>query len=213
VLKILLADDHAVVRQGIRQIIGMRYPQATFGEASSLRELRDMLDKDPWDILILDLAFPEGNGLEILKQVKSEHSNLPVLVLSMYPEDQYAVRTIRAGASGYLSKEGAPEELVKAIQTIISGGEYISSAVAEQLVNYARNADDQPPHKYLSDREYQVLCLIASGKELKEISQELSLSAKTVSTYRTRLLQKMKMKTNAELTHYAIQNGLVMMDV
>jgi two-component system invasion response regulator UvrY len=148
-----------------------------------------------------------------LKHVKNDHSNLPVLVLSMYPEDQYALRTIRSGASGYLSKEGAPEELVKAIQTIISGEEYISSAVAEQLVNYARHADDQSPHKYLSDREDQVLCLIASGKELKEISQELSLSAKMVSTYRTRLSQKMKMKTNAELTHYAIQNGLVMMDM
>ncbi len=212
-IKFLLADDHAVVRQGIKQIISTAYPQAEFGEASSLRELHDLINKKPWDVIILDLAFPEGNGLEILKQVKQENSTQPVLILSMYPEDQYAVRTIRAGASGYLSKESAPEELVAAIQKIIAGGEYISPSVAEQLVHYARHADDQPPHKYLSDREYQVLCLIASGKELREISQELSLSSKTVSTYRTRLLQKMNMKTNAELTHYAIQNGLVMKDV
>ncbi len=212
-LNILLADDHAVVRQGIRQIISTALPQASFGEARSLRELHELIDKESWDVVILDLAFPDGNGLEILKQVKKDFASLPVLILSMYPEDQYAVRTIRAGASGYLSKESAPEELVQAIQTIIAGGEYISSTVADQLVQYARHEDDQPPHKYLSDREYQVLCLIASGKELKDISQELSLSPKTVSTYRTRLLLKMNMKTNAELTHYAIQNGLVMKDV
>ena len=171
------------------------------------------MDKEPWDAVILDLAFPDGNGLEILKQLKKDRSNLPVMVLSIYPEDQYAVRTIRAGASGYLSKESASEELVQAIQKIIAGGEYISTPVAEELVSYARHEDDQPPHKSLSDREYQVLCLIASGKELREISQELSLSPKTVSTYRTRLLLKMNMKTNAELTHYAIQNSLVMKEI
>jgi two-component system invasion response regulator UvrY len=212
-LKILLADDHAVVRQGIKQIISSAYNQAAFGEACNLRELHEMINKEAWDVVILDLAFPDGNALEILKQIKKDYSNLPVLILSMYPEDQYAIRTIRAGASGYLSKESAPEELVQAIRKIIAGGEYISPTVAEQLVHYARHEDDQPPHKYLSDREFQVLCMIASGKELKEISQELSLSSKTISTYRSRLLGKMNMKTNAELTHYAIQNGLVMKDV
>jgi two-component system invasion response regulator UvrY len=211
-LKILLADDHTVVRQGIKQIISSAYNQATFGEASNLRELHEMINKEPWDVVILDLAFPDGNALEILKQIKTDYANLPVLVLSMYPEDQYAVRTIRAGASGYLSKESASEELVQAIQKIIVGGEYISPSVAEQLVHYARHEDDQPLYKYLSDREFQVLCLIASGKELKEISRELSLSSKTVSTYRSRLLEKMNMHTNAELIHYAIQNGLVMKD-
>jgi two-component system invasion response regulator UvrY len=134
---------------------------------------------------------------------------MPVLILSMYPEDQYAVRTIRAGAAGYLNKESAPEELVKAIRKILHGGEYISPSVADELVMYARHDDDQPLHKHLSDREYQVLCLIASGKEVKEISTALSLSAKTISTYRARLLLKMNMKTNAELTYYAIQNTLV----
>lgn len=212
-IRILLADDHSVVRQGIKQIISQAYPQATFGEASNLNELHDLIHKESWEVVILDLAFPDGNGLEILKQIKKDYSNLPVLILSMYPEDQYAIRTIRAGASGYLSKESAPEELVEAMQKILAGGEYISASVAEELVHYARQEDDQPLHKYLSDREYQVLCLIASGKELKEISTELSLSAKTVSTYRSRLLVKMKLKTNAELTFYAIQNGLVLKEV
>ena len=137
------------------------------------------------------------------------HPQLPVLVLSMYPEDQYAVRTIRAGAAGYLNKESAPEELVLAIRKILRGGEYISSSVADELVLHARHEDDQPLHKQLSDREYQVLCLIAAGKEIKEISAELTLSAKTISTYRVRLLEKMNLKTNAELTHYAIQHSLI----
>lgn len=212
-LRILLADDHAVVRQGIKQIISVSYPQTTFGEAGSLQELHELVHKEQWEIVILDLAFPDGNGLETLKQIKLEYPSLPVLVLSMYPEEQYAIRTIRAGASGYLGKESAPEELVQALQKVFSGGEYISPLVAEQLVLYARHDDDQPPHKLLSDREYQVLCLIASGKELRQISEELSLSAKTVSTYRSRLLVKMNMKTNAELIHYAIQNGLVMKDL
>ncbi len=212
-IRILLVDDHAVVRQGIKQIITASYPQAVFGESGSLRELHDLLSTEKWDVLILDLAFPDGNGLETLKQTKQDYPGLPVLILSMYPEDQYALRTIRAGASGYLSKETAPEELIQALQRILAGGEYVSASVADQLLQYARHAGDQPIHAALSDREYQVLCLIALGKELREISQELSLSAKTVSTYRARLLAKMNMKTNAELTRYAIQNGLVMKDV
>ncbi|OGO40617.1 MAG: DNA-binding response regulator, partial [Chloroflexi bacterium RBG_16_56_8] len=149
------------------------------------------------------------SGLDVLKQIKQDHPQLPVLILSMYPEDQYAVRTLRAGAAGYLNKESAPEELVLALHKILEGGEYISASVADELVLHARQNDDRPPHEHLSDREYQVLCLIASGKEVKEISTELSLSAKTISTYRARLLEKMNMKTNAELTHYAIQNSLV----
>lgn len=212
-LRILLADDHSVVRQGIKQILTDAFAQATFGEARNTHELRELISKETWDIVVLDLAMPDGNGLEMLKQIKKDYPKLPVLILSMFPEDQYALRTIRAGAAGYLNKESAPEELVKALQKILAGGEYISESVADELVHYARDEGDQPLHKYLSDREYQVLCLIASGKEIKEISNELSLSAKTVSTYRTRLLIKMKMKTNAELTRYAIQNGLVLGDV
>jgi two-component system, NarL family, invasion response regulator UvrY len=211
--RILLADDHAVVRKGIKQIITEAFHDAIFGEAGNLHELRELIGGSDWDIMVLDLAMPDGNGLEILKQIGKDYPKLPVLVMSIYPEDQYALRTIRAGAKGYLNKESAPEELVQAIQKILSGGEYISSSVADELVQYARHANDQPAHKTLSDREYQVLCLIASGKEIKDIADELSLSSKTVSTYRTRILIKMNLKTNAELTHYAIQNGLVMRDI
>lgn len=208
-LRILLADDHAVVRQGVKQILAEAFTQVTFGEAQNAHDLMALVGSERWDIVVLDLNMPGGNGLEALKQIKSDRPLLPVLILSMFPEDQYAVRTLRAGASGYLNKESAPEELVLAIRKILHGGEYISASVADELVFYARNEDDQPLYKHLSDREYQVLCLIASGKEVKEISTELSLSAKTISTYRARLLEKMNMKTNAEITHYAIQNGLV----
>jgi DNA-binding NarL/FixJ family response regulator len=208
-LRILLADDHAVVRQGVKQILAEAFSQADFGEAQNAHELLELVDSSRWDIAVLDLAMPGGNGLEALKQIKHDHPQLPVLILSMYPEDQYAVRTIKAGAAGYLNKESVPEELVQAIRKILRGGQYISASVADELVLNARHDDDQPLHKHLSDREYQVLCMIASGKEVKEISSELALSAKTISTYRARLLEKMNMKTNAELTYYAIQNQLV----
>jgi two-component system invasion response regulator UvrY len=208
-LRILLADDHAVVRQGVKQVLANAFFQATFGEAQNMPELLELVGHERWDIVILDLTMPGGHGLEVLKQIKYDHPQMPVLVFSMYPENQYAVRSIIAGASGYLDKEGAPEELIQAVNKILQGGEYISAAVAEELVLYARHDNGQPLYKHLSDREYQVLCLIASGKEVKEISNELGLSAKTISTYRARVLVKMNMKTNAELTHYAIQNGLV----
>ncbi len=208
-LRILLADDHAVVRQGVKQILTEAFGQANFGEARNGQELMQLFGSERWDILVLDLTMPGGNGIEALKQIKQDHPQLPVLVLSMFPEDQYAVRTIVAGAAGYLNKEIAPEELVQAIRKILRGGKYISASVADELVLHARHEDDQPLHKHLSDREFQVLCLIASGKEVKEISTELSLSAKTISTYRARLLEKMNMNTNSEITNYAIQNGLV----
>jgi two-component system, NarL family, invasion response regulator UvrY len=209
VLRILLADDHSVVRQGVKQILAEAFTQATFGEAKNVHDLLGYAGRERWDIVVMDLAMPDGNGLEALKQIKHDHPLLPVLVLSMFPEDQYAVRTLKAGAAGYLNKESAPEELVQAIQKILHGGQYISAGVADELLLYARHEDDQALHKQLSDREFRVLCLIASGKEVKEISAELGLSPKTVSTYRARLMEKMKMRTNAELTHYAIQNGLV----
>ena len=208
-LRILLADDHAVVRQGIKQILAEAFTQATFGEAQNTHDLLELVGNERWDIVVLDLTMPGGNGLEALKQIKHDHPRLPVMILSMFPADQYAVRTIRAGAAGYLNKESAPEELVQAIRKILQGGEYISASVADELVLHARHEEDQPLHKRLSDREFQVLCLIASGKVIKEISTELALSAKTISTYRARLLDKMNMKTNADLTQYAIRNGLV----
>jgi two-component system, NarL family, invasion response regulator UvrY len=208
-LRFLLADDHAVVRQGVKQILAGAFAQATFGEAQNAHDLLKLVSSERWDVVVLDLAMQGGNSLEALKQIKHDQPQLPVLILSMFPEDQYAVRTIRAGASGYLNKESAPEELVQAIHKVLRGGVYISASVADELVLNVRNEDDQPLHKHLSDREYQVLCLIASGKEVKEISTELVLSAKTISTYRARLLEKMNMRTNAELIHYAILNGLV----
>jgi two-component system, NarL family, invasion response regulator UvrY len=208
-LRILLADDHAVVRQGVKQIIAEAFSHATFGEAQNVPVLLSLIASESWDIVVLDLAMPGGNGLEALKQIKHSHPNLPVLILSMFPEDQYAVRTIIAGAAGYLNKESASEELVLAIRKVLNGGKYITPSVADELVLHALHEDEQPLHKRLSDREYQVMCLIASGKEVKQIAEELSLSAKTISTYRVRLLAKMEMKTNAELTHYVIRNGLV----
>src|SRR3990172_5755324 len=185
-LKILLADDHAVVRQGVKQILVAAFAQAIFGEAQNAHQLLELVHTERWDVVVLDLTMPGGSGLDVLKQIKQDHPQLPVLILSMYPEDQYAVRTLRAGAAGYLNKESAPEELVQAIRKVLHGGQYISSAVADELLSHARHEDDQPLHKHLSDREYQVLCLIASGNEVKEISIELALSAKTISTYRAR---------------------------
>jgi len=208
-LNILLVDDHAVVRQGIKHILAEAYDQANFGETGSAADLRQFIEAENWDVVVLDLALPDGNGLETLKQLRLMRPKLPVLILSMFPEDQYALRAIKAGAAGYLNKESAPEELVRAIQKILQGGEYISDSLAEELVHYARGDEISPLHKALSDREYQVLCLIASGKEIREIAAELSLSPKTVSTYRARLLEKMSMMTNAELTNYAFRNGLI----
>ncbi len=209
-MKILIADDHTVVRQGLRLILANEFKKATFGEASDTDGLFEQLKKDAWDALIMDLSMPGGSGLNTLKEIKHNHPQLPVLVLSMYPEDQYAVRTLKAGASGYLTKESASEELVNAMQKILHGGRYINASVAEKLLLQIGNDDGRPPHELLSDREYQVLCMIASGKEVGQIATALTLSVKTVSTYRARILEKMNMKTNAELTHYAIENKLVM---
>lgn len=209
-MKILIADDHTVVRQGLKLILASEFKKATFGEASDTSELFERLGQDTWDVIVMDLSMPGGSGLNTLKEIKHHHPRTPVLVLSMYPEDQYAVRTLKAGASGYLTKESASEELVNAMQKVLRGGKYINASVAEKLLLQLGNDDARPPHELLSDREYQVLCMIASGKEVGQIAAHLTLSVKTVSTYRARILEKMNMKTNAELTHYAIENRLVM---
>jgi two-component system invasion response regulator UvrY len=208
-IKILLADDHAVVRQGVKQILVEAFSEGIFGEARNVPELLDLVRQEKWDIVVLDLTLPGEGGLDALKQIKHDQPQLPVLILSMHPENQYAVRTIKAGAAGYLTKESAPEELVNAIRKIREGGKYISASLAEKLAHHVFADDDRPPHEKLSDREYQIMCMIASGKEVKQIADELSLSVKTVSTYRARLLEKMNMQTNAELTFYAISNKLV----
>lgn len=207
-IKILIADDHAIVRRGLIQILGEE-SDIQVGEAGNPRELGQILKEQKWDVLVLDLDMPGKNGLDILKEVKTEQPKLPVLILSMHPEDQFAVRSLRAGAAGYMTKASAPDDLVKAIRKILKGGRYISETVADQLA-FSLNTDvTKPPHELLSDREYQVLCLIASGKTVGEIASQLSLSVPTISTYRTRILEKMNMRTNAELTHYAIQQKLV----
>ena len=208
-LKIMLVDDHAVVRQGLKQILVEAFSDGVFGEAQNAAEALALVRQEPWDVVVLDLTLPGESGLDVLKQIRRDHSDLPVLILSMHPENQYAVRTIKAGAAGYLTKESAPEELVQAIRKIQSGGKYISDSVAEKLAFHIVTGDEKPPHEKLSDREYQIMCMIASGKEVKQIADELSLSVKTVSTYRARLLEKMNMQTNAEVTYYAISNHLV----
>jgi two-component system invasion response regulator UvrY len=209
VLKILIADDHTVVRQGLKLILAGAFKATTFGEAQNVLELLDLLKKDNWDALVMDLTMPGNNGLDTLKQIKHDYPQVPVLILSMHPEDQYAVRTLKAGAAGYLTKESASEELVNALHKILRGGKYINASVAEKLLLDLGSETERPPHELLSDREFQVMCLIASGKEVGQIAVELSLSVKTISTYRARIMEKMNMKTNAELTHYAIQNKLV----
>jgi len=208
-INVFIADDHAIVRQGLKQIVSDAEDMAVNGEAGNggdaLRQLRQCAP----DVLILDIAMPGKSGVEVLKQIKQEIPKLPVLILSMYPEEQYAVRLIKAGAAGYLAKESAPELLVSAIRIVAQGKRFISPSVAELLANELERDSDLPLHHALSDREFQILRLIASGKTVSEIADSLALSVKTVSTYRTRMLDKMKLKNNAELMHYAIKNSLI----
>jgi len=208
-IKILIADDHAIVREGLKQILLESPDLVVVAEASTGQEVLDKVAKNDLDLVVLDISMPGRGGMDILKEIKSLKPKLPVLILSMYPEEQYAVRVLKSGASGYLTKESAPIELVKAIRQISQGKKYISPSLAEKLAVDLEVSSDKPPHETLSDREYQVMCMIASGKTLKEIADGLSLSIKTISTYRSRILEKMNMRTNAELTHYAVKNRLV----
>jgi two-component system, NarL family, invasion response regulator UvrY len=208
-MKILIADDHAVVRQGVRRILADEFKTALFTEVSNAQDVLDRVWKEAWDVVVLDITMPGRSGLEILRELKKAKPKLPVLVLSMHPEDQFAVRVMKTGASGYMTKESAPEELVGAIKKVMAGGKYVSPALAEKMVSFLWSDAQRPPHDRLSDREFQVLRFIASGKTVSEIAKQVSLSVKTISTYRTRILQKMGMKNNAELTHYAIQKQLV----
>src|SRR5712692_9928052 len=205
----LIADDHAIVRRGLKEILAEEFDVAGFGEASTASQVLELIHKQNWDILILDITMPGRSGLEVLKEVKHEHPQLPVLVLSIHPEDQFAIRTLKAGAAGYMTKENAPDELIKAIRKVLSGGKYVSPSLAEKLAAELATDGEKPPHEILSDREYQVMQMIASGKTVRVIAHELSLSVKTISTYRARILEKMKMKNNAELIHYVLSNHLV----
>jgi len=204
-----VVDDHAVVREGLKRIIAENPGMAVTAEAGDGHEALKVIQSEPCDVVLLDITMPNRNGLDVLKQLHSESPRLPVLVLSMHAEDQYAVRVLRAGAAGYLTKESAPAKLVQAIRKVVRGGKYVSPTLAEKLVFDLDSDATKAPHQILSDREYQVLCMIASGKTVTQIADELTLSVKTISTYRVRILEKLSMKNNAELTRYAIKEGLV----
>ncbi|MBC8214150.1 MAG: response regulator transcription factor [Candidatus Marinimicrobia bacterium] len=209
-IKILLVDDHAIVREGLKRIIDETMGMQVTGEANNGSEALKEVWTNKYDLILLDISMPGGpNGLDVLKEIKSFDKNIPVLMLSMHSEDQYAKRTLKAGASGYVTKDGASDLLVKAIRRVNDGGKFISPHLAEILAEDIGQDSNKAPHELLSDREYEVLCLIASGKTISEIASQLFLSVKTISTYRSRILEKMNIKTNAEMTYYAISNSLV----
>jgi two-component system invasion response regulator UvrY len=207
-IRLLIADDHAVVREGIKRIIADTNDITVAGEAADGQALLAMATNDAWDVVLMDLAMPGLPGLEVLQEIRNRKPKLPVLVLSMRPEDQYAVRTLMAGASGYINKGTPPDELVTAIRTVADGRRYITPEVAESLASHVDAVSAKLPHESLSNREYQVMCLIAAGKSVGDIAEELLLSVKTVSTYRRRLLDKLRLRHNAEITRYVIEHGL-----
>jgi DNA-binding NarL/FixJ family response regulator len=208
VTRVLIVDDHAIVRQGLRRILEDAKGLKVGGEAANGVEALKMMRAEKWDVVLLDISMPEKNGIDTLKQIMERNKGAKVLILSMYPEDQHAVRLMKAGASGYLTKETAPEKLVEAIRTVVSGKKHISPTLSELLLLECGSNSGKLPHEILSDREYQVLRLIGSGKSVSDVAETLSISVKTVSTYRTHILEKMKLKNNAELTYYVVQNGL-----
>lgn len=208
-IRVLIVDDHTIVRSGLRALLANEFRHAAFGEASDARQAFEHLRQAQWDIALLDITLPGKSGLDLLKELRAEWPTLPVLVLSGHPEDQFAVRVLKAGAGGYLTKESAPEELAKAIHKILAGGRYVSPALAEKLALGVTRDLTRIPHETLSDREYAVMSRIGLGRTVKEIGEELSLSAKTISTYRARVLEKLGVKNSAEIAQYAIRNGLV----
>jgi len=207
VINLLIVDDHPIVRRGLKEVLKDE-SDLSVTEATSARAALSQIKEQQFDLIILDLDMPGMNGLDLLKELKREHKNLPVLILSVYPEDQVAVRVLKAGASGFLSKEAAPEQLVRAIRKILQGGKHISEPVADLLLTYLDGSTGKELHEKLSDREFQVLCLMAEGKTIKEIADNLCVSSPTVSTYRARILNKLDMKTTAELIRYAIQKNI-----
>ena len=208
-LKILIADDFPLFRRGVKELLVDGLGEVTVGECGNAYDLLELVRLKKWDVVILDITMPGTTGTEALTQLKTKYPKLPVIVLSMHPEDQYAVRMFKAGADGYLAKASAPEELVKAIRKVLGGGQYVSAALAETLALTLKVSTGDNPHEELSDREYEVLCLIASGKAVSEIAETLHLGVTTISTYRARILEKMNLKNNADLTRYALQRGLV----
>jgi len=208
-MRVLIADDHAVFRRGLRETLVEGFSRITFGEARTAQEALDHVRRQDWDVVILDISMPGKSGLDILDELKRLRPKLPILLLSMHPEEQFARRALKAGAAGYLTKDSVPEELKEAVRRVVVGGRYVSATLAEKLAVDLREGADRPIHELLSDREFQVLRMIASGKTVKQIAEEIALSVKTVSTYRARILEKTGMKTNAELIRYALQTQLV----
>jgi two-component system invasion response regulator UvrY len=206
-MRILIVDDHSMVREGLKRILADEFEDADFGEAANATEALERLWKESWDLVLLDVSMHGRTGLDVLKEIRASASRMPVLVLSAHPEEQYAVRVLKAGAAGYLTKESAPQELCRAVRKVVSGGKYLTAGVAEQLAAEVQSSG-RPAHELLSNREYQVMLMIAAGKVPKEIGDELSLSVKTVGTYRTRVLEKLKLKNNAELMRYVLERGL-----
>ena len=207
-MNILIVDDHAIVRQGLRQILMESDSTIFIKEADCGSDAIRQVREGEWNVVVLDISLPDRNGIDILKQIKKEYPKIPVLMLSMHEEGLYAIRALKAGASGYITKQSAPAELMAAIHQVARGRKYLTATLAEAMADSLGTDYERPPHETLSDREYQTLCLIASGKGLTDVAEEMRLSVKTVSVYRARLLEKMKLKNNAELTHYAIKNGL-----
>jgi DNA-binding NarL/FixJ family response regulator len=208
-MKILITDDHAVLRRGLKQILEDGFGKIQFGDAANAGEAIAQVAREHWDLVVMDITMPGRSGLDALKEIKTLKPNMRVIVLSVHSEDQFAVRVLKAGASGFLNKDSAPEELVKAVRKVLGGGRYVSASLAEKLAMKLDKPGDQLPHQSLSDREFQVLRMIGSGKTVSEIAQDLSLSVKTVSTYRSRILEKMNLNTNAELTRYSFEHKLV----
>ena len=207
-MRVLIADDHALLRRGLIEILTRRLKDVVCGEAEDARQLLAQVQDHKWNLVILDVSMPGRSGIDVLADLKRSRPKLPVLVLSMHPEDQYGKRVLRAGAAGYMNKDSAPEELIKAIHKVLAGGRYVSPALAEVLASDLGQSTGQPPHEQLSDRELEVLRLIGSGKAISQIAELLHLSVTTVSTYRARILEKMNLTTTAELMNYAVRNGL-----
>lgn len=208
-IRVFIADDHAIVREGLKQILAESPDIIVAGEAENGLDAIKLFRKSKCHVMLLDISMPDRSGIDVLKQVRKEHPELAVLMLSMHREDQYAIRSLKAGAAGYLTKQSAPRELVTAIRQVAGGQKYVSAALAQELAAAIGDDHEKPLHDTLSDREYQTLTMIASGKTVSAIAEELKLSVKTISEYRARLLVKMKLKNSAELTHYAIKNGLI----
>jgi DNA-binding NarL/FixJ family response regulator len=208
-IRVLICDDHTIVREGLMQILAETQDIVGAGEACTGKEVLEHVDSEDYDVVLLDISMPGANGLEVLKQIKSSHSKLPVLILTMHAEEHYAVRALRAGAAGYLTKGSAADELIGAIRKVASGGRYLSGSLAEQLALVLLEERGRPAREALSDREYEVMCLLARGRTVTEIGEQLNLSVKTISTYRARILDKLNLRNNAEIVYFALKEGII----